>query len=151
MIEELMERLGDSAPESLLTSDAEEQFEEIIRELQKSPMVWGFSATIGPDGRVKLNPFGNIKTEGETPTVKEERDPLIEVMEQDDSIIIVAEIPGVEEDDINLTISDISVAIRVDTPRRKYAKTIELPVPIKQDTAKTHYANGILEVHLDKQ
>lgn len=151
MIEELMERLGDNVPEGLFTSDTEEQFEEILRELQKSPMVWGFSAAIGPDGRIQLNPFGNIKAKGTTPTVQEEREPLIEVLEQNDSIIIVAEIPGVEEDDINLTIGDISIAIHVDTPSRKYAKTIELPVPIKQDTAKTRYANGILEVHLEKQ
>jgi HSP20 family protein len=151
MIEELMERLGDDAPEGFLTSNAEEQFEEILRELQKSPMVWGFSATVGPDGRVQLNPFGNLKTKGVTPKVQEEREPLIEVIEQDESIIIVAEIPGVEEDDINLTISSTSIAIRVDTPRRKYAKTIELPIPIKQETAKTNYANGILEIHLDKE
>jgi HSP20 family protein len=147
MIEELMERLGDSAPEEVFD---EEKLEDMLRELQKSPMVWGFSAAVGPDGRVQLNPFGNVSAEGETPTVREEREPLVEVMDQEEAVIVVAELPGVAKDDIQLKLDEMRVTIRVDTPLRKYAKTIDLPAPVKWKRAKVNYTNGILELRLPK-
>jgi HSP20 family protein len=150
MIEELMERLGDKAPEELFGADTEEQLEDMLRELQKSPMVWGFSAAIGPDGRVQLNPFGNVSAKGQTPTVREEREPLVEVMDQEEAVIVVAELPGVAKDDVELKLDDTRVTIRVDTPLRKYAKTIDLPAPVKWKRAKVNYTNGILELRLPK-
>jgi HSP20 family protein len=148
MIEELMERLGDGAPDALID---EEKLEDLLRGLQKSPMVWGFSAALGPDGRFQLNPFGNVSAKGETPTVREEREPLVEVMEQEDAIIVVAELPGVAKDDVDLKLEDARVTIHVDTPLRKYAKTIDLPAPVKWKRAKVNYTNGILELRLPKQ
>jgi HSP20 family protein len=147
MIEELMERLGDSAPEGAID---EEKLEDMLREIQKSPMVWGFSAAAGPDGRVQLNPFGNVSPKGETPTLREEREPLVEVMDQDEAVIVVAELPGVAKDDIQLKLDETRVTIRVDTPHRKYAKTIDLPAPVKWKRAKVNYTNGILELRLPK-
>ena len=151
MIDELMERLtSDESPE-LFDSKTQEQLEEMMREIHKSPMVWGFSASIGPDGNINLSPFGNLDAEGTKPVIKKEREPLIELLDQDDAIIIIAEIPGVDEDDIDLTITETQVTIRVDTKRRKYAKTLDLPTQIQRDGAQVNYANGILEVKLLKQ
>lgn len=147
LIEELMERLGDSAPEDLLD---EEKLKDMLGDLQKNPMVWGFSAAVGPDGRVQLNPFGNVSPKGETPTVREEREPLVEVMDQDDAVIVIAELPGVAKDDIHLKLDETRVAIRVDTPLRKYAKTIDLPAPVKWKRARVNHTNGILELRLPK-
>lgn len=150
MIAELMERLSDTTPEELFGSDTQEHLEEVMKELQKNPMVWGFSATIGPDGRMHLNPFGNLQAEGDTPKVKEEREPLVEVMNQEKAIIVIAEIPGVKEDDISLKIASKQVIIRVSTEDRKYAKTIELPAPVTEENAQIQYSNGILELKLQK-
>lgn len=149
MIEELMERLGGSSSEDLFGTGTEDM-EELLRGLQENPMVWGFSATVGPDGRIRLNPFGNLSTEGSAPSVKNEREPLIEVMEQDGAIIIVAELPGVQKEDIKVIITETRVTIRVDTRRRKYFKTIDLPIPCKREVIQFTYANGILEIHLPK-
>jgi HSP20 family protein len=146
MVEDLLQRLGENAPEEL----DEEKLKEMLGDLSKNPMVWGFSAAVGPDGRVQLNPFGNVTAKGETPTVREEREPLVEVMDQDEAVIVIAELPGVAKDDIQLKLDERRVAIRVDTPQRKYAKTIDLPVPVKWKRAKVNYANGILELRLPK-
>ena len=146
MIEELMKQLGENAPDEL----DEESLKEMLGELQKNPMVWGFSAAVGPDGRVQLNPFGNVTATGQTPTVREEREPLVEVEDQDEAVMVIAELPGVAKDDIQLKLDDTRVTIRVDTPLRKYAKTIDLPAPVKWKRAKVNYTNGILELRLPK-
>lgn len=150
MIEELMERLGSTPSQDIFESDTEEM-EELLRGLQGNPMILGFSVTADSDGRVRLNPFGNLSTEGSAPSVKNEREPLIEVMEQDDVIIIVAELPGVQKEDIQVTITETQVTIRVDAPRRKYFKVIDLTIPCKREVVRFTYANGILEVHLQKR
>jgi HSP20 family protein len=151
IVDELFERIGEEAPEDLLGPDAEEHLEEIMRELQKTPMIWGFSATIGSDGRIQMNPFGNVQADGDSTTVREERQPLIEVMNQENAIILIAELPGVKEDDILLTITETRITLRVDTTERKYAKTIDLPEPVDKDTAQVTYNNGILEINLTKR
>jgi HSP20 family protein len=151
MFEEIIKTFTDKSPEDLFGPDAQEQFEEILRELQKNPMVWGFSAAIGPDGRIKLNPFGNLNPQDAPPVVQEQREPLIEVMDQDEVIIIIAEIPGVKEEDIQLDISNNQVTINIDAPNRKYAKTIDLPATVNHEVAEVHYANGILEVQIPKK
>ena len=151
MFEEIMKRFADTNPEDLFGEDAQEQFEEIMKHLQKNPMVWGFSAAIGPDGKIRMNPFGNLSTEGTPPVVREEREPLIDVMEQEDTIIIIAELPGVKQDDIQININDYSVTINVDNPDRKYAKNLDLPAPVDIHSTKTNYRNGILEIQLKKR
>ncbi len=150
MIEELMEKLSSTSSHDMFGSDSE-TMEELLRGLQENPMVWGFSVNVNPEGRVRLNPFGNLSTEGSTPSVKNEREPLIEVMEQDDKIIIVSELPDVQKEDIQVAITETQVTIRVDTPKRKYFKTIDLPAPCQREVVQFTYANGILEIHLPKR
>ena len=147
MIEELMERFSGASTQDVFGPDSE-MLENLLRQLQDNPMIWGFSATVSPDGRIQLNPFGNLSTEGSTPSVKNEREPLIEVMKQDGAVIIVAELPGVRKEDIQITNTETQVTIRDIGPKRKYFKTIDLPVPCQRKIGKMTYANGILEVRL---
>ena len=61
---------------------------------------------------------------------------------------MVAELPGVEKEDIKLFGTENSLTISVDSPQRKYHKEIELPVNVEQTQAKSTYKNGVLEVVL---
>ncbi|MFX1319874.1 MAG: archaeal heat shock protein Hsp20 [Promethearchaeota archaeon] len=151
MFEEIMKMISDINPEDMFGPDAEHQLEEILEQLQKNPMVWGFSAGIGPDGKIRLNPFGNLNPEGGPPVVRDEREPLIDVMDQDDQLIIIAELPGVKRNEINIKVNDYSLTLQVDSKDRKYAKDIDLPAPVDIDSVKTSYRNGILEIHLKKR
>src|SRR5512145_779634 len=45
------------------------------------PFVYGYSMRIGPDGKPEINEFGNIKKGLKGPQVKEEREPLVDVVE----------------------------------------------------------------------
>ena len=120
-----------------------------VKEL--GPFVYGYSMKIGPDGKPEIQEFGNIKKglKG-APQVKEEREPLVDIVETNGEVHVVAELPGVEKGDIKLHGTEDSVTISVDTPQYKYYKEVELPVKVKVREAKSCYKNGVLEVVLPK-
>jgi len=119
------------------------------------PFVYGYSITIGPDGKPRIREFGNIKpsTRPGRPRIdiREEREPLVDVIESDGEIKVVAELPGVEKKDIKLHGTETTLTISVDTPQRKYYKEVELPVKVDPKKAKSSYRNGVLEVSLPKK
>ena len=121
-----------------------------IREV--GPIVYGYSITIGPDGKPIIREFGNIKP-GRRPEiveVSEAREPLVDVYEEDEIVKVIAEVPGVEKKDINLNATEKKLIISVDTPQRKYYKEVDLPAEVDPQSAKATYKNGVLEVVLKK-
>ncbi len=119
-----------------------------VREL--GPFVYGYSVKIGPDGKPEIREFGNVKPSRMGPQVKEEREPLVDVIEANGEIHIVVELPGVEKKDIKLHGTENVLTISVDTPQHKYYKEVTLPAKVKVKEAKTAYKNGVLEVTLPK-
>jgi len=124
------------------------------------PFVYGYTMTIGPDGKPQIREFGNVKPSlkpepfgKRRPSldVKEEREPLVDVISTNNEIKVVAELPGVEKEDIKLHGTDKTITISVDTLQRKYYKDIDLPAPVDPKTAKSVYKNGVLEVTLTKK
>ena len=123
------------------------------------PFVYGYSMTIGPDGKPKIREFGNVKPSSEPEScginqpcldVKEEREPLVDIVDTDGEIRIIVELPGVEKEDIKLSGTDDTLTISVDTSQRKYFKEIDVPAKIDPKKAKSSYKNGVLEVTLPK-
>ena len=119
------------------------------------PFVYGYSVTIGSDGKPQIREFGNMKprTRLGRPRIdiKEEREPLVDVMTTDGEVKVIIELPGVEKKDIILHGTGNSLAISVDTPQHKYYKEVELPVRVDPKQAKSKYNNGVLEVTLQKR
>jgi HSP20 family protein len=120
-----------------------------VKEL--GPFVYGYSMKIGPDGKPEIQEFGNIKKglKG-PPQVKEEREPLVDIVETEAEVRVVAELPGVEKTDIKLHGTEDSIDISVDTPQYKYYKEVQLPTKVRVKEAKSTYKNGVLEVVLPK-
>ena len=114
------------------------------------PFVYGYSMKIGPDGKPEINEFGNIKKGLKGPQVREEREPLVDVVETDGEVRVVVELPGVEKNDIKLHGTEESIEISVDTPKYKYYKEVELPGRVRVKEAKSTYKNGVLEVAVPK-
>lgn len=114
------------------------------------PFVYGYSMKIGPDGKPEIREFGNVKPSRLGPRVKEEREPLVDIIETDGEVHVVAELPGVEKNDIKLHGTEDILTISVDTPQHKYYKEITLPAKVNIKEAKTQYKNGVLEVTLPK-
>jgi HSP20 family protein len=82
--------------------------------------------------------------------VKEEREPLVDIVETDGEVHVVVELPGVDKSDIKLHGTEDTLVISVDIPQRKYYKEVALPAKVKVKEAKTQYKNGVLEVTLPK-
>ena len=123
------------------------------------PFVYGYSMTIGPDGTPKIREFGNVKPSSKPEAlgftrprldVKEEREPLVDVINTNGEIKVIVELPGVEKDDIKLQGTENTLTISVDTSERRYFKEIEMPEKIEPKKAKTSYKNGVLEVTVPK-
>ncbi|MFQ6053909.1 MAG: archaeal heat shock protein Hsp20 [Candidatus Bathyarchaeia archaeon] len=117
------------------------------------PFVYGYSVKIGPDGRPIIREFGNIKPgPGRHPlNLQDQREPLVDIIEEDETVKVIAELPGVEKKDIQLYATNRTLTIHVDTPTRKYHKRLELPAEIDESTARSTYRNGVLETTLKKK
>lgn len=117
------------------------------RKREIGPIVYGYSITIGPDGKPVIREFGNFRrTRGSEGQIKEEREPLVDVVTTENDVRVIAEIPGVQKQDINLTLEENRLIISVETENRKYYKEVDLPENIEAEKAKSRYNNGILEV-----
>ena len=150
-VEEEFRILSERVPRELVREKTTK--DGIIREI--GPIVYGYSITIGPDGRPIIREFGNIRPGG-LPTgrpfeLKAEREPLVDVIDEEKQVRVVAEIPGVNKEDIDLSVDERSLTIKVDTEKRKYYKEVELPAPVDPQTAKANYNNGVLEVTIGKK
>lgn len=84
-----------------------------------------------------------------TGTIKE-REPIVDVFEEEDCLRVIAELPGVEENEINLKAEENTLTISTDTSARTYYKKVELPTSVKKEVFESSYRNGILEVKLRK-
>jgi HSP20 family protein len=117
---------------------------------EMGPFVYGYSMKIGPDGKPEIRQFGNIKNSLKGPEVKNEREPLVDIVETAKEVRVVAELPGVEKTDIKLHGTDDSLTISVNTAQTKYYKEVALPQKVKVKEAKSYYKNGVLEVVFPK-
>ena len=102
-------------------------------------------------GKPIIESFGNIRETPKGPVVEEVREPIVDVFDEEDHILVIVELPGVSEDKIEIdAVGDILNLTASDTDK-KYAKEILLPSKVKPSPLKTTYQNGILEINLEKE
>lgn len=135
MIDEMMRRVFET------TSKEERSF---------TPYIFGFSMTVGPDGNPVFREFGNVRSGDSGPQILDEREPLVDVMEEKEDIVVLAEIPGVEKNDINLHTTEDHLTIYVETADRKYHKELTFPTKVDPNSSQASYKNGVLEIRLKK-
>jgi HSP20 family protein len=116
------------------------------------PIVYGYSMTIGPDGKPVVREFGNVKrSEDPLKGITDKREPLVDVVESDKQVRIIAEIPGAKKEDIEMQVRERTLTISVDTNGRKYRKELQLPESAIVEGAKSNFNNGILEITFQKK
>jgi len=153
MFKDIFKQISKNLPKDLQGLSPEDFTNEILKNKSKVG-IYGFNIGIGPDGKPIMGSFGNIEKEpltGET-KVRKTREPLVEVNEEGDQIVVIAEMPGVRKEDIEINATNRSLTISTEKIEigRKYYKEIELPDAINSDYAKARYTNGILEIKLKK-
>ncbi len=157
LFKEIFKKISHNLPpgfRNLSPEDIAKEFMKMDKSKFGFPFTYGFNINIGRDGKPTIDSFGNIKAKpysGE-PEVKQSREPLTEVNEQDDQIIVICEMPGVTKEDIELkaTTHSITISTKTKSKGRKYYKEVDLPSAINSDYARARYTNGILEVTLKK-
>ena len=159
---DINEMMKEMEKEFMQFKDIEKQVpKDLVREQQSSdgsvkkeigPIVYGYSMTIGPDGKPVIREFGNVKR-GSEPLkgITDKREPLVDVVEGEKQVRIIAEIPGVRKEDIDIRVDGRVLTVAVDTPERKYEKRLQLPDSAIVEGAKSSYNNGILEITFEKR
>ncbi len=126
---------------------------------QYGPYVYGYSMSVGPDGKPVIQEFGNVKQSKrpgafgiEQPALEpmDSREPLVDVINEPQQVRVVTELPGVEKSDIKTTITEDTITIKVDSASHKYYKEVQLPAGVDPDSSKASYNNGVLEIILRK-
>ena len=122
------------------------------------PFVYGYSMTIGPDGKPRVKEFGNVKSPlsgsrgfMNTPMITSEREPLSDVSITDKEVKVVIEMPGVPKDKIKLNAYQDKLEITSQDPERKYHEIVEIPPQADIETIRSSYNNGILEIVFKKK
>ncbi len=115
----------------------------------KARGVYGFSVRTGIGGIPRVERFGNIRATEEGPEVAEVREPLVDVFDEAQEIVVAAELPGVGEEEIRVDIQDDVLSLET-TGEHKYAKEILLSAPVDAANMQRSYKNGILELRLKK-
>jgi HSP20 family protein len=121
------------------------------------PFVYGYSMTIGPDGRPKVREFGNVKSPFSSrgfftrPLISSEREPLADVTTNDKEVKVVVEMPGVSKENIKVNVYDNSLEVTTTGTDRKYHEVIEIPPETDIETVTSTYKNGILEITFKKK
>jgi len=112
--------------------------------------VYGFSVRTAVGGKPVVETFGNIKKTPEGPIVEEEREPLTDVFDEKDEVVIISEVPGINGEGISLDLKGDILEIIAAGKNRKYRKEVLLPAPVKEETLSYTYKNGILEIRVKK-
>jgi len=142
---------GDRLPKDLVREKRAEDG-SVTREI--GPIVYGYSMTIGPDGKPVIREFGNVRRspiKEWREAISETREPMVDLVEGPKEVRVLAELPGARKQDIELTLEGRSLIISANTPARKYRKELELPCPVRLEGSKSTFNNGILEVTLPKR
>lgn len=127
-----------------------------------------------PDEMTPQNPFDEIEQffkrmgrEFEESGLASVRDVSVDVSETDDDIVVVADLPGYETDDIDISASGRELTIRAERTtdeeasddryirrersRSSVHRSLTLPVEVVEEEASASYNNGVLTVTLPKE
>ncbi len=115
--------------------------------------IYGFTVKVGlGDQGPRIEPFGNIRRDyksGRT-EVQEVREPMVDVFEEPDHLLILAELPGVSKADIHVEAKDDVLTIVAEHGDKKYRKEILLPRSVSKEKMQISCNNGVLEIKFAK-
>ncbi|MEK7523764.1 MAG: gas vesicle protein GvpH [Patescibacteria group bacterium] len=120
--------------------------------------IYGFTIRTGlGKERPRVETFGNIKATRERKqakpefTVTETREPIVDVFDEQDYIVVVAELPGAIEESIKLDLHGDILIVEAGNEKIKYSKEILLPAKIDFEKKEMSFKNGVLEIKMKKR
>ena len=77
-------------------------------------------------------------------------DAHVSIYEADDVVRVVADLPGVEKESIQIKCDGRRVTVSASTDHSDYEERIELPVRVDEHSATATFNNGVLEITLER-
>ncbi len=112
--------------------------------------VFGFTVKVGGLGgqAPTVEPFGNIRRDDSTgeSVVHEVREPMVDLFEEEDYVLVIAEMPGISAEDVTIDLQGDLMTIAAEKGKKKYRKELLLPKPYPKDKMVIACNNGILEI-----
>ena len=115
--------------------------------------IYGFTVKVGlGDQGPRVEPFGNIRQDKKTgeAVVQEIREPVVDLFEEKDCLLIVAEMPGIGVKDVQLEVKDDVLTISAAKGEKKYRKEVLLPGSYPREKMRLTCNNGVLEIKCGK-
>jgi HSP20 family protein len=111
--------------------------------------IYGFTIKVGlGDQTPHVESFGNIRKDKQTghTVVQEIREPVVDVFEEKDHLLIVAEMPGISAEDVQIELKDDVLTIAAAKGDKKYRKEVLLPGSYRREKMQLACNNGVLEI-----
>jgi len=127
--------------------DIDDIFEEFKGNGSESgPFFYGYSMTVGPDGKPVVQEYGNAKPG--LPATSDTREPLVDTIvdEKEKVVKLIAEMPGVEKSDVKIVVENKTVDLSAEHDEKKYHVKVPVRHKIDENSAKASYKNGVLQV-----
>jgi HSP20 family protein len=146
-IEKLVDLAGKLEESGGIKKEGEINFDHIKKGMKG---VYGFTINTAGGGTPKVETFGNIKKTPEGPKVDEEREPITDIFDEKSEIVIIAEMPGIEETDLKIDLKEDILEISAAGKSRTYRKELLLPAKVIKSNLRHKFTNGILEIRIKK-
>jgi len=75
----------------------------------------------------------------------------LDIHETEDELRVVADIPGVQKEDIELKCDGTTLTLDAAGEDRRYSERVDLPTRVDEHSASATYNNGVLEVAFDRR
>ncbi|NQU67393.1 MAG: Hsp20/alpha crystallin family protein [Candidatus Marinimicrobia bacterium] len=146
-IEKLVDLAGKLEEKGGISKEGEINFDHIKKGMKG---IYGFTVNTAVGGEPQVETFGNIKKTPEGPRVDEEREPITDIFDEKNEIVIIAEMPGIEEVDLKIDLKEDILEISAVSNNRTYRKELLLPVKVVSKNLNHKFNNGILEIRIAK-
>jgi HSP20 family protein len=143
----LIEKLGELAEAGEKLSQSGE-FQDASGKLRG---VYGIHVKtgLGDQGQqeLKVEPFGNLRRQpAGAPPAEDVREPLVDVHEEEDHVLVLVELPGVGKDNVTLELADDRLTLSARHGKVTYRKQIVLPGRFSEEQMHWDCKNGILHI-----
>ena len=111
--------------------------------------IYGFTVKVGlGEEGPRIEPFGNIRRDAKSgrTEVQEVREPMVDVFEEKDHLLVLAELPGISKDDVRIDLDDDVLTISAEKKDKKYRKEVLLPRSVSKEKMQVACNNGVLEI-----
>ena len=72
------------------------------------------------------------------------------IYENDDTLRVVGDLPGIEQDGIDIKCDGRTLTVTARSDRREYEERLDLPARVDEHAASASFNNGVLEVTLER-